>query len=82
MGNLEYLSILLVLCGLLLLVLIISLIPSQCSSVLFSLPSVLVLLWMTSCRYTFCGLAALALINKVDVINLPSLLVRFYDADD
>jgi prenyltransferase beta subunit len=32
-------------------------------------------------RYTFCGLAALALINKVDVIDLPNLLVNFTVAD-
>jgi hypothetical protein len=28
-------------------------------------------------RYTFCGLATLALINRVDVLDLPSLVVRF-----
>ena len=39
-------------------------------------------LCMASLRYTFCGLAALALINKVDVINLPNLVVSFSVADN
>lgn len=37
---------------------------------------------MISRRYTFCGLAALALLNKVHVINLPNLLVSFTVTDN